>query len=116
MNTPVVDRVIEQLRALPDELQWRVLEFTRALATSATRGVPGQQLLRFAGTIPSNDLQLMHQAIEQGCEQADANEWFDTFDAKLWDKQFERDAQMGKFDKLANQAIADFRASKFKER
>ena len=75
MNTPIVDKVIEQLRTLPNELQWRVLEFTRALATSAPRGVPGQQLLRFAGTIPANDLQLMRQAIERGCEQVDANEW-----------------------------------------
>ncbi len=27
-------------------------------------GVPGKQLLRFAGTIPCEDLQLMAQAIE----------------------------------------------------
>lgn len=75
MDTPVVDKVIEQLRSLPNELQWRVLEFTRALATSVPHGVPGQQLLRFAGTIPLDDLRLMRQAIEQGCEQVDTNEW-----------------------------------------
>lgn len=75
MDTPVVDKVIEQLRTLPNELQWRVLEFTRALAASAPHGVLGQQLLRFAGTIPLDDLRLMRQAIEQGCEQVDANEW-----------------------------------------
>ena len=68
MNTPVADKVIEQLKTLPNDLQWRVLEFTRALATSAPHGVPGKQLLRFAGTIPVNDLQLMRQAIERGCE------------------------------------------------
>ncbi len=75
MNTPIVDKVIEQLRALPHDLQWRVLEFTRALAASTPRGVPGQQLLRFAGTIPREDAQLMREAIEQGCEQVDTNEW-----------------------------------------
>ena len=75
MHTPVVDRVIEQLKDLPYELQWRVFEFTRALAASAPHGVPGQQLIEFAGAIPSDDLQLMRQAIEQGCEQVDANEW-----------------------------------------
>jgi hypothetical protein len=42
-------------------------------------------------------------------------EWFEEFDAKAWDKQFEADAQSGKFDQLANQAIADFRAGKCKE-
>lgn len=75
MNTPVIDKLIEQLKTLPDELQWRVLEFTRALAISAPRGIPGQQLLRFAGTISLNDLQLMRQAIEHGCEKVDTNEW-----------------------------------------
>jgi hypothetical protein len=56
-------------------LQWRVFEFTHALATSTPHGVPGQQLLRFAGAIPQGDLQLIRHTIEQGCEQVDANEW-----------------------------------------
>lgn len=75
MNTPIVDRIVEQLKVLPNNLQWRVLEFTRALALSTPRGVPGRQLVRFAGAIPLADLQLMKQAIEQGCEQVDTNEW-----------------------------------------
>lgn len=41
--------------------------------------------------------------------------WFDEFDAKVWDKQFEADAISGKLDNLASQAIADFRAGKYKE-
>lgn len=36
--------------------------------------------------------------------------WFEEFDAKVWDKQFEEDVKLGKLDHLANQAIADFRA------
>jgi hypothetical protein len=75
MDTPIVDKVIEQLRALPQELQWRVLEFTRALAQSTPRGVPGRQLLHLAGTISPEDAELMREAIERGCEQVDANEW-----------------------------------------
>ncbi len=75
MDTPIVTKVIEELRALPHELQWRVLEFTRALALSAPRGVSGGQLLRFAGTIPPDDLETMRKAIEQGCEQVDGDEW-----------------------------------------
>lgn len=75
MDTPIIDKVIEQLRDLPQELQWRVLEFTRALAISSPRGVPGGQLLSFAGAISPDDVQLMREAIEQGCEQVDANEW-----------------------------------------
>jgi hypothetical protein len=75
MNTPVVDKVIEQLKALPSEMQWRVLEFTRALAASAPHGVPGEQLLQFAGKVPADDLKLMQKAIEDGCELVDAHGW-----------------------------------------
>lgn len=53
----------------------RVFEFTRALAISTSQGIPGQQLLHFAGAISSEDAQQMREAIEQGYEQVDANEW-----------------------------------------
>jgi hypothetical protein len=75
MDTSIVDKVVEQLKALPSELQWRVLEFTRALSLSAPRGASGKQLLRFAGAVPLSDVKLMREAIEQGCEQVDINEW-----------------------------------------
>ena len=42
-------------------------------------------------------------------------EWFDEFDAKAWDKQFESDAMSGNLDELASQAVSDFRAGKCKE-
>ena len=75
MDTSIVEKVIEQLRSLPQELQWRVLEFTRALAVSTPHGVAGVQLLRFAGTIPIEDLKVIQETIDQGCEQVDVNEW-----------------------------------------
>jgi hypothetical protein len=74
MNT-LVDQVVEELKSLPYELQWRVFEFTRALVASVPHGVPGQHLLRFAGAIPLGDVQLMGQAIEEGCERVDTNGW-----------------------------------------
>lgn len=75
METPIIEKVIEQLKALPQELQWRVFEFTRALALSTPHGVPGQQLLRFAGAIPIDDVNLIRDAIDQGCEQVDPHDW-----------------------------------------
>ena len=75
MDASIVDKVVEQLKVLPNELQWRVLEFTRALSLSAPRGVSGKQLLRFAGAVPPGDARLMQEAIEQGCEQVDINDW-----------------------------------------
>ncbi len=71
----LIEKVIEQLQVLPEELQWRVLEFTRALAISTPHGVPGQQLVQFAGKIREDDLQMMQEAIEQECERVDRNEW-----------------------------------------
>ena len=48
-------------------------------------------------------------------ELARFREWFDEFEANLWDRQFENDAQSGKLDKLAGRAVAEFRAGKYKE-
>lgn len=36
-------------------------------------------------------------------------EWFDKFDAENWDRQFEKDALSGKLDKLADQALKDYK-------
>ena len=41
--------------------------------------------------------------------------WFFKFDARSWDKQFKEDAQAGKLDALANEAIDDFRKGKCRE-
>lgn len=35
--------------------------------------------------------------------------WFYKFDAQLWDKQFEKDAHSGKLDRIAEEAIRDFK-------
>ncbi len=75
MNSTVVTQVIEKLSRLPDELQQKVLEFIQALTDSVQHGVPGRQLLRFAGIIPLDDLHKMRLVIEAGCEQVDVNEW-----------------------------------------
>ena len=75
MNIPIIDEVVEQLKAMPQPLQRQVLEFVRSLAKTEVRGTPGQQLLRFAGSISSDDLQLMRAAIEQDCERVDVDEW-----------------------------------------
>ena len=75
MNISIIDEVIEQLRAMPQHLQWQVLEFARKLVKAEVCGTPGQQLLPFAGSIPPDDLQLMREVIEQDCERIDVNEW-----------------------------------------
>ncbi len=76
----MVDAAIEQelstcLGRLPVEQQRQVLEFARTLATPLLQGVRGSTLLKFAGTIDESDLEAMSQAIEDGCERIDVDEW-----------------------------------------
>ncbi len=63
----------QQLRVLPPDEQRRVLDFARALVLSKAQGVPGKELIQFAGTIPKEELQRINAAIEEGCERADLN-------------------------------------------
>jgi hypothetical protein len=62
-------------------------------------------------------VQELESAVKRLSEQelARFREWFEEYDAQLWDEQFERDAKAGKFDKAARQAIENFRAGKYKE-
>ncbi|MBO3457362.1 hypothetical protein G7B40_030425 [Aetokthonos hydrillicola Thurmond2011] len=75
MDTLILEQLIEELKVMPENLQYQVLEFARTLVGSQIHGVPGRELLNFAGTIPPDDILLMSRAIEQGCEQVDIDEW-----------------------------------------
>ena len=75
MNKSIVTQVVEKLSHLPDNLQRRVLEFVESLTIPTQRGIPGKQLLRFAGSISLEDIQQIQATIETGCEQVDLNEW-----------------------------------------
>ena len=74
MSGMIIAQVVERLETLPENLQQRVLAFVQTLQVVVQSGIPGKRLLRFAGAIPPDDLQLMRQAIETGCEQIDLNE------------------------------------------
>jgi hypothetical protein len=69
------EEILNQLVNLPPEQQRRVLEFARSLRESIPIGKPGNTLLRFAGAIEEADLSMMAQAIKEGCEQVNQNEW-----------------------------------------
>ena len=53
------------------------------------------------------------QEIEQAVTHLPKNElltfrsWFEEFDAQAWDLQFERDAQEGRLDAMADEALRD---------
>ncbi|MFG6099577.1 hypothetical protein SPB21_30320 [Leptothoe sp. ISB3NOV94-8A] len=75
MSLSIIDQVIEQLSNMPQSLQQQVLQFARILGQVRLQSTPGQKLLKFAGSIQSDDLTLMQDAIEEGCEQVDLDEW-----------------------------------------
>ena len=41
--------------------------------------------------------------------------WFDEFEAARFDQKIERDAKSGRLDRLAEQALADFRNGRARE-
>ena len=41
--------------------------------------------------------------------------WFEEFEAARFDQKIERDAKAGRLDRLAEQALADFRAGRARE-
>ena len=45
-------------------------------------------------------------------EMAELRAWFLAFDARTWDRQFERDASAGALDGLAQQALDEHKAGK----
>ena len=48
-------------------------------------------------------------------ELASFRRWFAEYDGKIWDDQIEADAAAGKLDKLADEALAEYRAGKATE-
>lgn len=48
-------------------------------------------------------------------ELAAFRKWFQEYDAAEWDRQIEEDALAGKFDNLAEKALADHHAGRTKE-
>ena len=75
MVMPITTEILEQIKTMPENLQYQVLTFVKSLRTGAQHGVPGKALLQFAGSIPAQDIAEMRQAIETGCEQVDMDEW-----------------------------------------
>lgn len=61
------------------------------------------------------------QAIERAIEQLPANElaefrqWFAKFDESVWDAQIEADANAGKLDVLAAEALAEYHSGMARE-
>ncbi len=76
MSAQLQEQILDQLRRLPENQQEKVLHYAQALVEGTKPiGRPGKDLLRFAGSIPAEDIERMAQAIEEGCGRVDLNKW-----------------------------------------
>jgi hypothetical protein len=48
-------------------------------------------------------------------ELAKLRAWFEAFEAERFDRKIERDAKAGRLDRLADEALAEFRAGQTRE-
>jgi hypothetical protein len=77
-GTPQLDfrrEIAEQVKALPPEMQERVLRFRGFFGRSAPKGERGAALRQFSFSLDAVSARQMAQAIEEGCERVDAGEW-----------------------------------------
>ena len=72
MNTPIENAIFQELAHMTPSQQQMVLQYAKTLPK---KGARGRDLLDLVGAISSDDLVLMKEAIEAGCEQVDPNEW-----------------------------------------
>ena len=65
-SSQIKQRLLERFDGLSAGEQRKILEFAENLP-SRPKGTPGRDLLKFFGTIDSEDCRRMEEAIEAGC-------------------------------------------------
>jgi hypothetical protein len=75
INADFANQIADQVAKLDHKPRMQVLHFAKTLARTAPPGEPGTQLLPLIGSIPLDDLNEMHTAIQNGCEKVDADGW-----------------------------------------
>ncbi len=71
----VPEEIAKRLEALPPERQERVLRDVVSLSESLPPGTKGSDLRKLAFTLDPVSAREMREAIEEGCERIDPNEW-----------------------------------------
>jgi hypothetical protein len=71
----VRDEIVARVEALSPELQQQVLQFVTSLASSGTKDRTALVLRSLAGSLDPTSAREMREAIEEGCEQVDADQW-----------------------------------------
>jgi len=75
MSEALIEKVVEQLRTLPKNLQTEVLQFLVGLKQSQPIGVAGASWSEYANLFPPEDLGDMADAINEDSGKIDLDEW-----------------------------------------
>lgn len=76
MVVPAVrEQILGDLDRLPPDLQQRAAELVRGLLSPLPRGASIDDLLELSGSLDRESARQMMEAIEEGCEQVDPDEW-----------------------------------------
>jgi hypothetical protein len=73
-SSQIKQKLLERLDQLSEGEQRKILEFAENLP-STPKGTPGKGLLKFFGTIDSEDCRRIEEAIEAECERVDPRDW-----------------------------------------
>jgi hypothetical protein len=68
-------QILSDLDRLSPEQQQRAAELVHGLVTPLPKGASAEDLLSLAGTLDAEAASEMMQAIEEGCERVDLDEW-----------------------------------------
>ena len=75
VNPTVKEQILTDLEQLSPERQVRAAQLVHGLVSATPKGVPGRMLLQFAGVLDAQSVREMTEAIEEGCERVDLDEW-----------------------------------------
>lgn len=75
VEATVKEQILSDLERLSPDMQARAAQLVHGLVEAAPTGIPGRDLLRFAGAIDAESIREMEEAIEDGCERIDPEAW-----------------------------------------
>ncbi len=68
-NSEHIQEIVERVKNLSSGQQRQVLDYVLELSGETPKDISGKELLKLVGAISQEDLEIMKQAIEEGCEQ-----------------------------------------------
>jgi hypothetical protein len=75
VDPDVKDQILNDLEQLSPEMQERAARLVHSLVSPLPKGASGRDLMRLSGIIDPESAREMMEAIEEGCERVDLDEW-----------------------------------------